>query len=82
MLGLEEENEAQQRLTEFCQENALILANTPFQQHKRWLYTWHHQMANIEIKLITLFVAKYGEAVYSQQNQDLEVTVNEIISFS
>ena len=35
MLGLEEENEAQKRLTEFCQENALILANTPFQQHKR-----------------------------------------------
>ena len=35
MLGLEEENEAQQRLTEFCQENALILANTPFQQHNR-----------------------------------------------
>jgi len=39
-------------------------------------------MANVEIKLITFFVAKYGEAVYSQQNQDLELTVNEIISFS
>ena len=35
MLGLEEQNEAQQRLTEFCQDNALILANNPFQQHKR-----------------------------------------------
>ena len=34
-VSLEEENEAQQRLTEFCQENALILANTPFQQHNR-----------------------------------------------
>ena len=29
-----------QRLTEFCQENALVLANTLFQQHKRRLYTW------------------------------------------
>ena len=29
-----------QRLTEFCQENALVTANTPFQQHKRRLYTW------------------------------------------
>ena len=29
-----------QRLTESCQENALVTANTLFQQHKRWLYTW------------------------------------------
>ena len=34
------ENEAGQRLTEFCQENALFLENTLFQQHKRKLYTW------------------------------------------
>ena len=33
-------NEAEQRLTEFCQENALGIANTLFQQHKRRLYTW------------------------------------------
>ena len=33
-------NEAGQRLTEFCQENALVIANTLFQQHKRRLYTW------------------------------------------
>ena len=32
--------EAVQRLTEFCQENALVIANTLFQQHKRRLYTW------------------------------------------
>ena len=32
-------NEAGQRLTEFCQENALVIANTLFQQHKRRLYT-------------------------------------------
>ena len=34
------QNEAGQRLREFCQENALVLANTLFQQHKRRLYTW------------------------------------------
>ena len=34
------QNEAGQRLIEFCQENALIIANTLFQQHKRRLYTW------------------------------------------
>ena len=33
-------NEAGQRLKEFCQENALVIANTLFQQHKRRLYTW------------------------------------------
>ena len=37
-LGIQ--NEAGQRLTEFCQENALVIANTVFQQHKRRLYTW------------------------------------------
>ena len=33
-------NEAGQRLIEFCQENALVITNTLFQQHKRKLYTW------------------------------------------
>ena len=33
-------NEAGQKLIEFCQENALVIANTLFQQHKRRLYTW------------------------------------------
>ena len=34
------QNKAGQRLIEFCQENALVIANTLFQQHKRRLYTW------------------------------------------
>ena len=34
------QNEAGQRLTEFCQENTLVIANTLFQQHKRRLCTW------------------------------------------
>jgi len=38
--GLGVQNEAGQRLTEFCQENALVIANTLFQQHKRQLNTW------------------------------------------
>ena len=38
VLGVQ--NEAGQRLIEFCQENALVIANTLFQQHKRRLYTW------------------------------------------
>ena len=38
--GLVIRNEAGQRLIEFCQENALVIANILFQQHKRRLYTW------------------------------------------
>ena len=38
--GLGVQDEAGQRLTEFCQENVLVIANTLFQQHKRRFYTW------------------------------------------
>ena len=37
--GLEVQNEAGQRLTEFCQKNTLVITNTLFQQHRRQLYT-------------------------------------------
>ncbi|KAI4579975.1 hypothetical protein MJG53_001849 [Ovis ammon polii x Ovis aries] len=78
--GLGVQNEAEQRLTEFCQENTLVIANTLFQQHKRRLYQrrtreGHHQMVNTEIRLIIFFAAKDGEALYSQQKQGQELTV-------
>ena len=38
--GLGVQNEAGEKLIEFCQENALVIANTLFQQHRRRLYTW------------------------------------------
>ena len=38
--GLGVQNEAGQRLTEFCQENTVVIANTLLQQHRRRLYTW------------------------------------------
>ena len=70
--GLGVQNEAGQRLIEFCQEYALVIANTLFQQHKRRLR--HHQMINTEIRLIIFFEAKDEEALYSQQKQDRELT--------
>ena len=73
--GLWVQKEAGQRLTELCQENELVIANTLFQQHKRILYTWTSQMVNTEIRLIIFFAAKDGEALYSQQKQDWELTV-------
>ena len=79
--GLGVQNEARQRLIEFCQENALVIANTLF-QHKRRLYHRHHQMGNTEIRLIIFFAAKDGEALYSQQQQqkDQELTVAKIMN--
>ena len=38
--GLAIQNEARAKLTEFCQENTLVIENTLLQQHKRQLYTW------------------------------------------
>ena len=38
--GLGVQNEAGQMLVAFCQENALVIASTLFQQHKKRLYTW------------------------------------------
>ena len=64
--GLGVQNEAGQRLKEFSQENALVIVNTLFQQHKTGLYTWTSQMVNTKIRLIIFFAAKGGEALYSQ----------------
>ena len=79
--GLGVQNESGQRITEFCQENALVIANTLFQQHKREDSTHgHHQMVNTEIRLILFFAAKDGQALYSQQKQDWELTVAHIMN--
>ena len=64
------QNEAEQRLTEFCQENALVIANTLFQYTREDSTHGHHQMVNTKIRLIIFFAAEDGEALYSQQKQD------------
>ena len=64
--GLGVQNEAGQRLIEFCQENTLVIANTLFQKHKRRLYTWTSPDGHTEIRLIIFFAAKDGETLYSQ----------------
>ena len=78
--GLGVRNEAGRRLIEYCQENALVIANTLFQQHKRRLYTWTSPDGQPEIRLIIFFAAKDGEALYSQQKQDQELTVAQIMN--
>ena len=78
--GLGVWNEAGKRLTEFCQENALVTATSSSNNTREDSTRGHHQMVNTEIRLIIFFAAKHGEAVYSQQKQDQEVTVAQIMN--
>jgi len=78
--GLGIRDEAGKRLIEFCQENALVIANTLFQQQREDSTHGHHQMVNTKIRLIIIFAAKNGEALYSQQKQDRELTVAQIMN--
>ena len=64
--GLGVQNEAGQSPTEFCQENAIVIANTLFQQYKDDSTHGHHQRVSTEIRLITFFAAEDGEATHRQ----------------
>ena len=65
--GLGVQNEAGQRLTEFCQETALVVINTFFQQNKKWLYTGTSPVGQyqnqIDYRLVIFFAAEDGEAL-------------------
>ena len=78
--GLGVQNEGGHGLTEFCQENTLVIANTFFQQHKRQLYTWTLSDGQYQNQIL-FFAAEDGEALYSQQKQDWEQTVAQIMNF-
>ena len=78
--GLGVQNEAGQRVIEFCQENALVIAKTFFNNTREDSTHGHHQMVNTEIRLTIFFAAKDGEALYSQQKQDQELTVAHIMN--
>ena len=78
-LGLGVQNEPGQRLIKFCQENTLVIANTLFQQHKKD-YIWTSPDGQHAIRLIISFAAKDGQARYSQQKQDREQTMAQILN--
>ena len=73
-------NEGGQRLIEFCQENALVIANTLSHNTREDSTHGHHQMVDTEIRLIIFLAAKDGEALYSQQKEDWELTVAKIMN--
>ena len=64
--GLGVQNEAGQRLIEFCQENALVIGPSSNDTREDSTHG-HHQMVNTKIRLIIFFAAKDGEALYSQE---------------
>ena len=68
-LGLGVQNEAGQRLKEFCQENALVIANTLFQQHKRRLYTWTSPDGRYWNQIDYILCSQRWEVLYRQQNK-------------
>ena len=72
--GLGVQNEPRQRLIEFCQENILVIANTLFQQNQRRLDTWTSPDSQHQNQII------FFPALYSQQKQDRELTVAQIMN--
>ena len=78
--GLELQNEAGQRLTEFCQEDVLVITNTSSNNTREDSTHGHYHKVNTKIRLIIFFAAKDGEALYSQQIQNQELTVAQIMN--
>ena len=74
------QNKARQRLREFFQENTLVIGKSSSNNTREESICGHHQMVNTEIRLIIFFAAKDGEALYSQQKQDQELTVAQIMN--
>ena len=64
--GLGEQNEAEQRVIEFCQENTLVITNTLFQQHKRRLYTWTSPDDQYWSQIDYILCSQRWTALYSQ----------------
>ena len=78
--GLGVQNRAGQRLTEFCQENTLVIANTLFQEHKRRLYTGTSPNGQYRNQVDYILCSQRWRHFYRQQKQDGEPTVVQIMN--
>ena len=74
------QNEAEQRLIEFCQENALVIEYPLSTTQEMTLHMDFIRWWNTKIRLIIFFADEDGEAQHSQQKWDLELTVTQIMS--
>ena len=78
--GLGVQNEAGQRLIEFCQEDALVTGNTLFQQHKRRLYTWTSPDGRHRNQIDYILFSQRWRRSTQSAKQDQELTVTYIMN--
>ena len=78
--GLGVQNEAGQRLIEFCQKNALVIANTLFQQHKRGLYTWISPDGQYRNQIDYILCSQRWRSSIQSAKHDQELTVAQIMN--
>ena len=78
--GLGIRNEAGQRLIQFSQENALVITNTLFQQHKRRLYTWTPPDGQHQNQIDYILCSQRWRNSTHQQKQDWELNVAQIMN--
>ena len=78
--GLGVQNKAGQRLTEFCQKNTLVIANTLFQQHKRQFYTWISPNGRYQNQIGYILCSQKWRSSLQSAKQDLKLTEAQIIS--
>ena len=79
--GLGVQNEAGQRLVEFSQEKALVIANTLLQQHKRRLYTWTSPDVQQQNQIDYILCSQRWISPIRSAKQNQELTVAHIIHF-
>ena len=73
--GLGIRNEAGQRLRQFCQENALVITNTLFQQHKRRLYRWTSPYGQHQNQIDYILCSQRWRSSIQSTKQDQDLTV-------
>ena len=78
--GLGVQNEAGQRLIEFCPEKALVIGNTLFQQHKRRLYTWTSPDGQHQNQIDSILCSQRWRSSIQSRKQDQELTVAQIMN--
>ena len=78
--GLGVENEAEQRLIEFCQKNTLVIRNTLFQQHRRRLYTWASPDGQYRNQIDYILCSQRWRSFIQSAKQDQELTVAQIMN--
>ena len=74
------QNKAGQSLTEFCQENTLVITNMLFQQHKRRFYTWTSSDGQYQNQIDYIHCSQRRRSSIQSAKQDLELTVAQIMN--